>query len=130
MRKEADGGFVYLASPYTRLADTLGLDEAARIVALAAGCLMDEGCVVFSPIAHGHAVATAFDFDKKDQGFWMAQCYPVAYAANVCVVLKMDGWQESSGVKAEVDFFKAHGKPVIYVEPSELIPPHKLANLD
>lgn len=125
VKKLARGGFVYLASPYTKLAATVGLDEAARSVALAAGALMDEGCVVFSPIAHGHAVASAYGFDKVDQGFWMAQCYPMVSAAAVCAVLKLDGWATSSGVQAEVDMFVKDGKPVVYLDPSEIIPHEK-----
>lgn len=120
--KRAKGGFVYLASPYSKLAATVGLDEAARIVALAAGALMEEGAVVFSPIVHGHAVATAYEFDKLDQSFWMAQCYPIAKRANLCVVLQMDGWATSEGVKAEVEFFRSRLTPVLHVEPSQLIP--------
>lgn len=128
--KRANGGFVYLASPYSKLAETLGLDEAARVVAIGAGALMEEGAVVFSPIVHGHAIATAYDFDKLDQDFWMAQCYPIASRASLCVVLKMDGWATSEGVKAEVQFFKNVRTPVMYVEPSELIPAWKLRTQD
>lgn len=121
----AKGGFVYLASPYSKLAKSVGLDEATRVVALAAGALMSEDCVVFSPIVHGHHVAEAYGLDKLDQAFWMAQCYPIACKASVCVVLKFEGWRESEGVKAEVKFFESLHVPVIYVEPSELIPHEK-----
>lgn len=123
--KLGKGGFVYLASPYSKLAKTIGLDEATRVVALAAGALMSEGAVVFSPIVHGHHVAEAYGLDKLDQEFWMGQCYPIASAASVCVVLKFDGWHESAGVQAEIDFFKLWGIPIIYAEPSELIPHEK-----
>lgn len=127
--KAADGGVVYLASPYSKLVDTIGLDEAARLVTVAAGALIEEGAVVFSPIAHGHAVATAYGFDKLDAGMWMAQCYPMVSACAACVVLKLDGWRESSGVAEEVHLFQSQGKPVIYVEPESLIPPSKHLSL-
>jgi hypothetical protein len=123
--RAANGGFVYLASPYSKLAATVGLDEATRVVAMAAGSLMSEGCVVFSPIVHGHHVSEAYGLDKLDQEFWMGKCYPIASKAAVCVVLKFEGWRESEGVKAEVEFFKSLGVPVIYVEPHELIPYEK-----
>jgi hypothetical protein len=123
--RAANGGFVYLASPYSRLAATVGLDEATRVVALAAGSLMSEGCVVFSPIVHGHHVSEAYGLDKLDHVFWMGQCYPIAPNAAVCVVLMFEGWRESEGVSAEVELFKRIGRPVIYVEPHELIPHEK-----
>lgn len=123
--KLAGGGFVYLASPYSKLVATVGLDEAARVVSLAAGAMIEEGVVVFSPIAHGHAVAEAYGLDKLDQDMWMKQCRPIAERASLCVVLKFEGWRESKGVAEEVKIFQELGRPMAYVDPHELIPHHK-----
>lgn len=126
LRKASGDGYVYLASPYSKLVKTVGLDEAARIVSLAAGALIEERVVVFSPIAHGHAVSVAYGLDKLDQDMWMAQCYPMLRSAKVCVVLMFPGWRESAGVSAEMDFARRHGIPVVHILPEEVIPAHKL----
>ena len=36
--------------------------------------------------------------------------------ANTVVVLKLDGWRESKGVKAEIAYAARHGIPVAYME--------------
>lgn len=123
--KLACGGFVYLASPYSKLVATVGLDEAARVVALAAGAMIEEGIPVFSPIAHGHAVAEAYGLDKLDQDMWMKQCFPILSRASVVVVLTFDGWRDSAGVLAETQSANLQGISVMKVNPVELIPHHK-----
>lgn len=126
LRKRADGGYIYLASPYSKMVETIGLDEAARTVCLAAASLMEEGVVVYSPIAHGHAVSVAYGLDKLDAGFWMAQCYPMLAPAKICVVMMFPGWRASSGVRAEIDYAEAHAIPVVYLSPESVIPSDKL----
>lgn len=123
--KLADGGFVYLASPYSKLVSTVGLDEAARVVSLAAGAMIEEGIPVFSPIAHGHAVAEAYGLDKLDQDMWMKQCLPVLSSASALVVLTFEGWNESAGVLSEIQAATFQMIPTIKVNPVELIPHHK-----
>lgn len=123
--KQCGSGFVYLASPYSKLVATVGLDEAARVVALAAGAMIEEGIPVFSPIAHGHAVAEAYGLDKLDQDMWMKQCFPILSRASVVVVLTFDGWRDSAGVLAETQSANLQGISVMHVNPVELIPHHK-----
>lgn len=126
--KLAGGGFIYLASPYSKLVQTVGLDEAARMVALAAGALIQEGVCVFSPIAHCHAIADACGLDRLDHALWMAQCYPMASRASACAVIMFDGWRESVGVQAEIAYFQkafnphsVGGLPIVYIEPEALL---------
>lgn len=123
--KQCGSGFVYLASPYSKLVATVGLDEAARVVALAAGAMIEEGIPVFSPIAHGHAVAEAYGLDKLDQDMWMKQCFPILSKASALVVLTFDGWHESAGVLAEIQAATFQKIPMMKVNPVELIPHHK-----
>ncbi len=109
-------GFVYLGSPYSKYAR--GFDEAARVVAASAAALMRDGFRVYSPIAHGHAVAAhglPLTWD-----FWKDQCQPMIDAASSLIVLEMHGWWDSVGLQYEFDCFLKAGKPVVYVEPSEL----------
>lgn len=107
-------GFIYLASPYSLYKH--GLHMAARHASRAAASLMKKGLVVYSPIAHGHAIASVSDLPATWE-FWKSQCQPMIDAASACVVLKLDGWRDSVGVRYEIDEFERQGKPIVYVDP-------------
>ena len=104
-------GYVYLGSPYSKY--EAGHDAAARVVADAAAVLMRKGLVVYSPIAHGHAIA-AYGLPLS-WGFWKRQCQPLIDGATALVVLTMDGWQESVGLQYEIEEFVRTGRPILHV---------------
>lgn len=109
-------GFVYLGSPYSKWADK---DAAAKIVATAAGHLMEFGVPVFAPIAHGHFVSGHADL-PNDWDFWKAQCQPMIDAAESLIVLTTDGWDESVGLQYEIEEFRRAGKLVVYMSPAQI----------
>lgn len=104
---------IYLASPYTS-DDTdeqrLRYYHACR----AAAKLMEQGHVVFSPIAHSHGIAR---FVKEhDHDFWMNQDLTFLILAEKLVVLTLPGWEESKGVQEEIKLAKEWGLPIEYME--------------
>lgn len=106
-------GYIYLGSPYSKY--EAGHDAAARVVADSAAALMRRGLVIYSPIAHGHAVAAhglPLTWD-----FWRRQCQPLIDSAAGLIVLTMAGWQESVGLQYEVEEFVRMGKPILHVSP-------------
>lgn len=109
-------GYVYLGSPYSKY--EAGHDAAARVVADAAASLMRRGLVIYSPIAHGHAVA-AYGL-PLDWAFWKAQCQPLIDGAAGLIVLTMDGWQDSVGLQYEIEEFVRTGRPILHVSPAWL----------
>lgn len=109
-------GYVYLGSPYSKY--EAGHDAAACVVADAAATLMRRGLVIYSPIAHGHAIAVhGLPFDWA---FWKAQCQPLVDAAAGLIVLTMEGWQESVGLQYEIEEFVRTEKPILHVSPAWL----------
>ncbi len=109
-------GFCYLASPYSKWEDK---DKAAEIVAKAAATLMNDGLVIYSPIAHGNVVAKhglPYTWD-----FWKAQCQPMIDAAAAIIVLQRDGWEDSVGVTYEIAEFEKAGKPIVYATVEGLV---------
>ena len=109
---------IYLASPYSH--PDRAVRKARYLAAVqAAGKLMKErpGCAVFSPIAHSHMIAEMTDLPGGFD-FWQGQDMPfLDIWATRLAVLKLDGWQESRGVKAEIARAEARGLPVEYLEP-------------
>jgi hypothetical protein len=107
----------YLASPYTH-ADKWTMAARAQAAAVAAGKLMAQGIVVFSPIAHSHPIAVACPaLPQCDFEFWMKFDRAFLECSQKLIVLKLHGWQESHGVTQEIRIAQELGIPVEFMEP-------------
>lgn len=107
---------IYLASPHTHT-DKAVLDARCIAAQKATARLMLEGNAVFSPIAHSHGVADHMpDAVRCDGDFWMEQDLPLLAKCDEMIVLRLDGWRESSGVRQELAFAAENGIPVSFVD--------------
>ena len=52
----------------------------------------------------------------RDWAFWKDLSYVLLSKSDVLVVLKLEGWEESVGVKAEIIYAHDNNIPVIYIE--------------
>lgn len=114
--------FAYLASPYT----PIDVSDAAECRAIreeryeascrAAAKLMHEGKVTFSPIVHSHPIERYFDGPESGE-FWKRQDEPYLTLCTEMVVLMLPGWEESRGVKHEIEVARFRGIPISYMEP-------------
>lgn len=117
---------IYLASPYTH-PDPAIQEERFRAVCAYAATMMRQGLRVFSPIAHTHHIALCglpggWEFWEAYDRDMIARCDEVA-------VLCLPGWEESTGVRAEIAIAAELGLPVRYLDP-EGVPekiPHEFA---
>ena len=108
---------VYLAVPYSHESD--GVREFRfRKVTEAAFCLLERGYHVFSPITMGRPM-TIFPSGKPMEGmirefsFWKGQDFSfLRYWAEMLAVLPLQGWEESEGVRAEIEEARRLGLPV------------------
>ena len=104
---------VYLATPYT---GTSQQQEARfKYVNARAAELMAAGILVFSPISHTHPIAVAGDLPTGWE-FWREYDFTFIQWGDELYVLMSDGWQESTGVTAEIEFAKELGKPIVYLD--------------
>lgn len=103
----------YLASPYSRY--PAGHDAACQDVCLLAARLFNAGVLVFSPIAHTHAIALAGGLHGHFQQ-WAE--FDEAMIAGSCgmIVAMMPGWRDSEGIAAEIEICGRLGKPVLYMD--------------
>lgn len=108
-------GYWYLASPYTRYKGGKH-EEAFRHVCKAAGQLLDAGLPVFSPIAHSHPIAIHGDAPSVDLDYWLRIDEPLVEGAQGIIVLKLKGWDESTGVRHEIGMAQRLGKPILFME--------------
>lgn len=111
-------GFYYLASPYSLHPG--GTENAFREVCKAAALLINAGYTTFSPIAMTHPIATIGGLDPMDGAMWLSHDEPFMEAACGIIVLMLDGWDSSIGVRHEINRFHAMGKPIIMMVPGEV----------
>jgi len=92
---------IYLASPYTHKKRSVRFQRFIA-VALAAAKLINDNQVVYSPIVHNHTLAELVGLPKKWE-FWKKFDEDMLSKADSFVILKLDGWKESTGVTAETE---------------------------
>jgi hypothetical protein len=103
---------IYLASPYSH-PDTDVRQQRFEAACRAAAELIRHGKTVFSPIAHSHAICRyGLPLDWR---FWQRHDRRYLEVCDEVVVLLLDGWQESVGVKAEIAIARELGKPVSFI---------------
>ena len=106
---------IYLASPYTH-ADPSVREARFQAVCRQAAEMMRRGVVVFSPIAHSHAIAAyglpiEWAFWERFDRVFLERCDEVW-------VLALDGWSVSRGVQAEIAMARELGNPVLLINTS------------
>ncbi len=104
---------IYLASPYTHPNDAV---RQARYEAAFkfSRDLTEMEVVNFSPIAYGHQYA--LKGLPGDEKFWRKFNFAILSACSTLYILKMPGWEKSSGIQSELDFAKERGLDCAYVE--------------
>jgi uncharacterized protein DUF1937 len=106
----------YLATPYTKY--PAGHDAAAADAAVQATILHEAGIPVFSPIVVGHAIHRYMPANVPRDGlFWIDFMRPFMDAARGLIVCRLESWEESYGIRVEVEIFQEAGKPIVYMEP-------------
>ncbi len=104
---------IYLASPYSHPEATVRASRF-RATCQAAAKLIQQGHLVFAPIAHSHPM-TEFGL-PPDWRFWERHDVEFLRRCNELVVLKLDGWRESRGVQAEIDLALEMDLPIRYLD--------------
>jgi len=103
---------IYLASPYSH-ADPTIREARFRAACRAVVDLVRAGHVVFAPIVHCHPLVeygfpTEWSFWERVDRAYLERC-------DELVVLMLEGWEESVGVRAELALAAELGKPIRYL---------------
>ena len=105
---------IYIASPYTNEHTAVVEDRYERVMAFTAQ-KANEGHIVFSPIVHCHEMAKNHKL-PTDHIFWGKQNIGMLRVCEALWVLKLKGWNKSSGVIQEIKWARQLGIPVTYFD--------------
>lgn len=108
-------GLVYLAAPYS------GSDAEVKL-RMQLFCLVDaqlsaEGRVTVSPLMK-HFVLNHSNELGSDWNFWKRYSQVLLSRCQYMIVVMLDGWDTSVGVRAEIELAKELNIPVAYLKPS------------
>jgi hypothetical protein len=109
---------IYLACPYTH-PDSHVREARFRAATRAAAALIKEGYVVYSPITMTHPIDVVLAGTTSTLGsdYWVAFDEAFMDICSEMVILKVDGWDRSSGIRREREYFESQGKPVRFIQP-------------
>jgi len=105
----------YLASVYSLNADADLRQQRYEYALKRATEYTLKGIPVFSPIIHSHPMSVVYDM-PCEFAFWEKLDYNYLDNCDALWVLKMDGWEQSRGVQAEIAYCKSIGKRIKFIE--------------
>lgn len=110
---------IYIGSPYSH-PDPDKVKKNFDLVSNLAAKMCSEGHVAFSPITYGH---TLLGFQKmpSDWEFWKNFCLSFLKKSDQLLVYKIEGWENSKGLKEEIEYADANGIHVIYIDPPKQV---------
>lgn len=104
---------VYLACPYTH-DDPLVRQNRFMAANGMAARLLHRGIMVFSPITHSHLLA-AYGF-PPGWDYWEPWGREYLAVCKAMVLLRLPGWEDSIGVRAEMEIMCEADKPIYFVD--------------
>jgi Domain of unknown function (DUF1937) len=112
--------FYYLSNPYNGTEEQKA--DRARAAARACGLLLKNNVHVWSPIVHNHAMMQTFDqFTLEERRSKILEFdFSLLRASCGMIVLQLPGWEESFGVKAELNLCTELGIPVHFLPATAL----------
>lgn len=93
---------IYLASPYSH-PDPVVVKTRVLLTMQCCAALLRSGVHAWSPILHSHSMAEREEL-PTDAAWWWEWSKDFIRRSDGILVLKIPGWDESKGVKAEADF--------------------------
>lgn len=105
---------IYLACPYTHKEHKMMVARHLMINKISAK-LMAEGKYIFSPISHTHPIAEAGSL-PRGWDYWEGYDRRILKCCDRIIVARLPGWEQSTGVQAEIKIGEEMGIPVDYVD--------------
>lgn len=109
---------IFVSAPYTD-PDKQVIDYRMKMVSLYCAQLLKQGENCLTPLTHGTCIFK-YTTLPSDFEFWKKMSYGMLKASSKMHVLKLDGWKESTGVKAEIEFAILNKIEISYIDVSQI----------
>lgn len=76
---------------------------------------MAEGRVVYSPITSMHYLAKTHAFFGEGDDFWLRHDLAILARCDRLIVLQLEGWEQSEGLRREIEFATEKNIPIEYI---------------
>ena len=113
---------IYLSTPYSHEDENVREERYDLVTRAAAHIMVMDGLNVFSPITHSHPLVQVTDLLPDSFEGWAAIDYQFLDWCDEVWVLLLPGWDKSRGVANEIKYAIEKKKPVVYIEPDEVLP--------
>lgn len=104
---------IYVASPYSK-----DKERGAKAVNAFCAWCANRGEHVFSSIAHWHSIAKRHGLPTHFE-YWQEYDFEFIRASRAVYVLCIPGWEESVGVKAEIEYAHSLRRPIVLFTPNK-----------
>lgn len=106
---------IYLGSPYSSPDPEVRLERHEQVCRVAAELMTDPfNMIIYSPIAHTHHISLKKQL-PYDFAYWERLDKAMMKACSGMFALLLPGWQESKGLKSEVEFMQESKKSVQFI---------------
>ena len=105
---------IYFASPYSDNNPDV-VNERYNKTCNKVAELVSKGHIVMSPIVYGHTLLQYKEM-PGDWQFWKNFCESFLYKSDEIFVYKIEGWDKSTGLLAEVELAKSLNIKITYLE--------------
>ena len=110
---------IYLACPYSSKSYSERIYRA-NVANRIAGILISQGHIVFSPISHGHAIASTCDNIQTDHLAWRELNHKMIRWSEEVHIITLPGYDTSEGITDERDYASELTKPIILIHPDDV----------
>lgn len=103
---------IYLATPYIH-PDPAIVELRFKQACVIAGKLMQQGKIVFCPIAHTHPIAVVCpEMPQFDYEYWLKFDQAFIGVSKKLLIVPLMGWKESKGIAKEITIARELKIPV------------------
>ena len=110
---------LYLACPFTHSSPEIQ-EYRYRTSCRVAAKLMRHGINVFNPLSHSVPICEFLGEIEDQHKFWMSVDLPILRRCDEILILGMENWTESRGVKAEMFEALSMQIPITQIDESDL----------
>lgn len=121
IKKTKEFKLVYLASPYSHKDPKVMFKRYTAVTKAAAKLMQMYDVVFFLPITQSHHMVKLNSNMNGGWNYWKGVDLFMISRSDEVWVLQLDGWKESVGVTAEIEYAREQGIRVRYFEPHSLL---------